>query len=113
MITMLKNNLLNDIKFLCKQNYQFEICGFIVKDDNTYKFIQIDNKHPDKENNFLISPKDYLEIKNKFKIIYLFHSHPNGGDFSQMDLKYQKYHNLDMLVYDMKEDLLKEMKCKY
>jgi proteasome lid subunit RPN8/RPN11 len=110
---MLKNDLLNDIKTLCKKNYQFEVCGFIVEDSDKYKFIQIENKHPDKENNFLISPKDYLEIKNKFKIICLFHSHPNGGGFSQIDLKYQKYHNLDMIIYDMKEDLLKEMKCKY
>lgn len=110
---MLKNELLNEIKALSEQYSQFEICGFIVEDDNTYKFIEVENKHPDKEKHFLISPKDYLDIKNKFQIVYLFHSHPNGGNFSKTDFQYQKYHNLNMLMYDVKNDIFKEMKCKY
>jgi proteasome lid subunit RPN8/RPN11 len=110
---MLKNELLNEIKISCNKDAGLEICGFIVEDNNVYKFIQIENKHPNKENNFLISPRDYLVIKNKFKIIYLFHSHPDGGDFSKTDFQYQKYHNLNMLMYDVKNDVFKEMKCKY
>lgn len=113
MIMTLKNELLDEIKTLCNKNTALEICGFIVDDNDIYKFIQIENRHPSKENNFLISPKDYLNIKNKFKIIYLFHSHPNGEDFSKTDFKYQKYHNLNMLMYDIKNDIFKEMKCKY
>lgn len=110
---MLKNNLLNEIKILCNQNRDFEICGFIVEDGDNYKLIQVDNKHPNKERNFLISPRDYLEVKNKFKIIYLFHSHPDGEEFSEMDFQYQKYHNLNMLMYNVKNDFFKEMMCKY
>lgn len=110
---MLKNELLDEIKILCNKNHELEICGFIIEDNAEYKFIQIENKHPNKENNFLISPRDYLVIKNKFKIIYLFHSHPDGGDFSKIDFQYQKYHNLNMLMYDVKNDIFKEMKCKY
>jgi proteasome lid subunit RPN8/RPN11 len=110
---MLKNELLSEIKSLCKQNNEFEICGFIVKNKNQYNFIQIENKHPSKETNFLMSPKEYLDVKNAFEIVYLFHSHPNGEDFSKTDIQYQKYHNLNMLMYDVKNDCFKEMKCKY
>lgn len=109
----LKNEILDEIRNISKKNHQFEICGFIVKDKTSYKFIQIENKHPHSQNNFLISPKDYLDIKNKYRIICLFHSHPNGGDFSEIDFQYQKYHNLNMLMYDVKNDIFREMKCKY
>ncbi len=112
MTMTLKNKILDQIRLLCKKDKLEEICGFIIKNNDNYEFINAVNKHPDKQNYFLICPKEYLNIKNNFEIIYLFHSHPNGGSFSETDMLYQKYHNLNMLIYNVKDDCFEEMMCK-
>lgn len=102
---------MNEIRSICKSKHK-EVCGFIVSDNNIERFIEIENKHPDNINNFLISPIDYLSIKKNFIIKYLFHSHNNSDSFSQTDIHYQKYHNIDMLIYNIRTDNWSEMKCK-
>ena len=109
---IIKNNFINEIKEYAKSNKQIEVCGFIVDSNNNHLFIPIENKHPDSKNYFLIAPKDYLEIKNKYKILYFFHSHLDNPDFSDLDRMYQKFHNINMLMYNLNTDELKEMKCK-
>lgn len=111
-LMIIQNNLLLEIKNYCKDNPFEETCGFIVESDNNLIFIPIKNRHLDKKNYFLISPKDYIEIKNKYKIEYFFHSHLSNPFFSKLDILYQKYHNIDMLLYNVSTDELKEMKCK-
>ena len=83
-LMIIKNNLLLQIKNYCKSNATEETCGFIVESDNDLIFLPVENKHLDKKNYFLISPKDYLEIKNKYKIIYFFHSHLSNPSFSTL-----------------------------
>lgn len=108
----LNPEIYDELKRYSNENPKEEICGFIVEKDNLIKFISVENKHPDKNNYVLISPKDYLLIKNNYKILYYFHSHPIGSDFSETDLFYQKYHNLNMIIYDVSSNLFKEKKCK-
>lgn len=110
-IIMISLELKEKIKNICLSENK-EICGFIVFDSCAYRFIKVDNKHPDCNSYFLVSPLDYLNIKNKYTIKYLFHSHNNFGGFSNTDLYYQQFHNLDMLIYDKSSDLWLEMKCK-
>lgn len=108
---IIQNNLLLEIKNYCKDNPSEEMCGFIVESDDGLVFMPIKNKHLDKKNYFLISPKDYLEIKNKYKIKYFFHSHLSNPFFSKLDIVYQKYHNIDMLMYNIDSDEMLERKC--
>jgi len=108
----LKHEIYNELKNYSNENPTEEVCGFIIEKDNLVSFIKVDNKHPEKEKYALVSPKDYLSIKNSHKILYYFHSHPIGSDFSEIDLFYQKYHNLDMIVYDVANKIFKEKKCK-
>jgi len=108
----LKPEIFEKLRFYCKENSNEEVCGFIVEKDNAIDFIVVDNKHPNKENYALISPKDYLNIKNKYTILYHFHSHIDNSDFSETDIFYQKYHNMHMLLYNINEDVFKERKCK-
>lgn len=108
----LKHEIYNELKKYSNENSTEEVCGFLVEKNNVVEFIKVDNKHPDKNNNVLISPRDYLYIKNNYKILYYFHSHPKGSDFSKIDLFYQTYHNLDMIIYDISNDMFKEKKCK-
>lgn len=100
------------LKKYSKDNLDFEVCGFIVKNDKNLQFIPVENKHTDKRNYFLVSPRDYLAVKDKYKIIYFFHSHLNKNSFSNLDILYQKYHNIDMLIYNIDSDEFIEMKCK-
>ncbi len=90
-----------------------EICGFIVTDEkNNLDFIKVENKHPLKNDYFIISPLDFLEIKKKYTIEYLFHSHDNNCFFSEQDKYHQKFHNLNMLILCKKNETWSEMKCK-
>lgn len=109
---IIKNSIIEEIKQYSKLNNQCEVCGFIVESNQEHFFIPVENKHPNKEAYFLIYPKDYLDIKNKHKIIYFFHSHIDNNNFTDLDKMHQKYHNIDMLMYNLKTDELKEMKCK-
>jgi len=108
----ISNKIISDIKSYSIENSHKEVCGFIVQKQNNFIFIPVENRHPDQANFFLISPKDYLSIKNEYTIIYFFHSHVNNNFFSKLDILYQKYHNIDMLLYNIATDELKEMKCK-
>jgi len=96
---ILTSEILDEIKDYALENKDIEVCGFVVKNNEQIIFKPIANNHPSKESFFLVSPKEYLEIKNKYEILYLFHSHPIGFDFSEIDLKYQKYHNINMLLF--------------
>ena len=108
----LKPEIYEELRKYSNHYSQEEVCGFVVEDNQHIKFIPIDNKHPEKRNYALVSPRDYLSIKSNYKILYYFHSHPIGSDFSETDLFYQKYHNLNMIVYDVANNIFKEKKCK-
>ncbi len=110
-LIMINNDLKEHIKSICI-NKTTEVCGFIVFDGNKEFFLELENKHPRSDNFFLISPIDYLSVKNKFTIKYLFHNHNNSDSFSESDIHYQKFHCLDMLIYNVNTDNWSEMKCK-
>lgn len=100
---MINQLLKNEIIEYCLNNLQEESCGFIVKTkDGKIIFSPCVNMHPDKINNFLISPKDYLQAKSNGQILFLFHSHFNSDSFSEADIFYSKYHNLNMIIYNVK-----------
>lgn len=109
---IINHDLSTIIKSYCKSNPNIENCGFIIEINNELQFLPIENKHPDSKNYFMISPKDYLAVKKQHKIKYLFHSHQANKSFSNVDSHYQKYHNMDMLLYIIESDEYKEIKCK-
>lgn len=108
----LNPEIFDKLRFYSKTYPDEEVCGFIVEKNGFVDFLPVDNKHPDKKNFALISPRDYLNIKKDSNILYHFHSHVSGNNFSETDLFYQKYHNINMLLYDINADLFKESKCK-
>lgn len=108
---MINDILKQHIKSICL-NKTSEVCGFIIFDGVEESFVELENKHPEANNFFLISPIDYLYVKNKFTIKYLFHKHNNSDSFSESDIHYQKFHCLDMLIYNATTDNWSEMKCK-
>lgn len=100
---MITDQVKKQIIEYAESNSTEEVCAFIVKDDNDIIFLHpVANRHPQPKCNFLINPLDYLKIKNKYIILALFHSHNGSAEFSKADLHYHKYHNIDMVIYDLK-----------
>lgn len=65
-----------------------ECCGLLAKQGENIIFFPCKNYAEDKNNNFLISPDDWIEIEDKANIIGIVHSHPKGGlKMSEGDIK--------------------------
>jgi len=65
----------NKIKKLSFNKSEEEICGFVIHDGKKYDAIKCENKSLNKDLSFLIPAKVFLSIKNKYRIVAVFHSH--------------------------------------
>jgi proteasome lid subunit RPN8/RPN11 len=97
--------------FIIKQSIQDspkETCGFIVFKDN-FICIPCENISKDPEHFFKISSIDFLKIKKMYnKIYYIYHSHTNEScDFSETDKTCAENLNLPIILYNIKENILK------
>jgi len=108
----LQHDILDKIKQICEKNPDFESCGFVVEKDCVLHVLEQKNVHPDSKSYFVISPIDFLNIKKDFAIKYVFHSHVNNPNFSDFDVKYQKYYNIDMVIYDISSKTFNFLECK-
>lgn len=80
-----------------------EICGFLIKQENSYVFRKKTNLHPNPKSFFLISPKETVYSKE----CIVFHSHPKHvkeEGFSDWDIENQKYFYMPMLLYSVNND---------
>lgn len=57
-----------------------EVCGFVLKSG---EIIELDNIAEDKKETWMIHPLHYLKYKKD--ILYIYHSHPEGGPPSEDD----------------------------
>lgn len=92
------------------KKYPQEICGFIYLDKTSYKFdiYPCRNVANNKNNNFLISPQEYLSCSSLGKITACYHSHSNENlDFSEMDKENSNKYNIHYILYNVKYDEFK------
>ena len=78
-----------------------ESCGIVV-DDIYYPCNNISDTPKD---NFAIHPKDFLKARSKGKLQYIVHSHPEGGDASEPDIKACKATKIQWYVYLLPKDI--------
>ena len=78
-----------------------ESCGIVV-DDIYYPCNNISDTPKD---NFAIHPKDFLKARSKGKLQYIVHSHPEGGDASEPDIKACKATKISWYVYLLPQDI--------
>ena len=78
-----------------------ESCGIVV-DDIYYPCNNISDTPKD---NFAIHPKDFLKARSKGKLQYIVHSHPEGGDASEPDIKACKATKIQWYVYLLPQDI--------
>ena len=77
-----------------------ESCGIVVNDEY-YPCLNISDTP---EDNFAIHPKDFLRARSKGKLQYIVHSHPEGGNASELDKKACTATKLPWYVYLLPED---------
>lgn len=105
---MIDKKIKNFIKKQALDNSPNECCGFIVEDNNSFKALACNNISNDKINNFEIASVDYLKIKNKYRILYIYHSHTNdNSDFSIKDKSCSESLNLPIILYHINSDQFK------
>lgn len=82
-----------------------EACGFVFEKNNEIDVFPCKNFSENPNNNFSISPKDYLKAGRLGKIIAVYHSHTDGTkDFSSYDLINSLGHSLIFVLYNVTED---------
>jgi proteasome lid subunit RPN8/RPN11 len=106
---MIDKKIKNFIKNHSLKDNPKESCGFIVQDNEIFKCIPCENIAKDPIENFKISSRDYLNIKNKYnKIFYIYHSHTNNNEnLSEEDISCSENISLPIIMYNLNADLFK------
>lgn len=96
------------IKEEAKKAFPKECCGFIYLDKTSYKFdvFPCKNVAEQKNNNFTISPNDYLRCSYLGQIIACYHSHSNDNtEFSEIDKDNSNKYEMHYILYNVKQDI--------
>lgn len=109
----MKNNIKNFIKNHALETFPEECCGFIVRNKKKIKCVKMNNIAKNKRFFFKISIIDFLNISDMYKILYIYHSHTiDNNQFSQIDIKCALYNNINMILYNVKQDKFNYFRCK-
>lgn len=97
-------NFKKHIQELSLENSSEEICGFLVLNElMEVLVVPVKNAHENKKKYFKISPHIFLDIKKRYKIIAIFHSHPTSSEKpSAFDLNSSEELCLPFLIYSLK-----------
>lgn len=111
-------NIKKNIKKHALSNFSEEVCGIVFED----KFgkactVECNNIHPDKENCFQISLEDLYFVKNKYKILSIYHSHPKSKALpTGPDIANSEENGYPLYIYSIPEDdfyLHRPLSCSY
>jgi proteasome lid subunit RPN8/RPN11 len=105
---MITNKIKKEIINHSKKVFPEECCGFIVQENDNQICIPCENIAKNKLDNFLISTKDYVSIKNRYsKLLFLYHNHIEAKEFSLIDKKTADFMAIDLLLYINKSNNFK------
>lgn len=88
----------------CFKNMSQEVCGFIGYDEKEKKYVaQIEkNEAIDPKTFFMINPINYLNFKNNYSILGIFHSHITGDENpSEFDIKMSESCCLPFFIFSL------------
>lgn len=104
----IKNKSISEIKdFIMNNtllNMNVEICGFLGFDLDSKEYIaKIEkNESPDPKNHFMMNPASYLNFKNKYNLIGIFHSHVICDENpSEFDIKMSESTCLPFIIFSI------------
>lgn len=85
-------------------NMNIEICGFLGFDKNSKKYIAKieENQSTDPKNHFMMNPVSYLNFKNQYDLIGIFHSHVIYDEQpSEFDIKMSESTCLPFIIFSI------------
>jgi proteasome lid subunit RPN8/RPN11 len=96
----------NDIKNHALEKPKEEVCGIIFLNERFEPAaVKCRNTHPDPESSFKISLDELYFVKNKYKILALYHSHPNSpATPTPCDVNNSEENGYPMYIYSVSED---------
>lgn len=104
----IKTKSINEIKdFIMNhsaKNFHNEICGFIGYDEQSEEFVASveKNESNDPRSFFVISPINYLQFKNQYSMLSVFHSHVVGDEQpSDFDIKISESCCLSFTIFSI------------
>jgi len=105
---MINTKIKNFIRNHSKSNLSEESCGLILEKDGQMSCLKCENVANDKVQDFQISLNDYLNAKEKYNILYIYHSHINDNeDFSEIDKLHSNEIAINYILYHVKSDKFK------
>jgi proteasome lid subunit RPN8/RPN11 len=104
--------ILDNIKELIKKHaikvLPQECCGFVVKNNENINIIECMNIAINPNINFQISSSEFLKVKNRYQILYVYHSHPVKQDlFSPSDIITANNLNIPIILYSVINNIFK------
>lgn len=100
----MRTSTLDAIRAISRKAGFSEACGFIVSRNGRETVLEVPNAHPDPVRNFSIAPRSYLEAKKQGELLACWHSHPEGGLPSDIDIAACSRTGLVWYVYLVPED---------
>ena len=106
---MIKSEVKQSIRMHSLEEIPNECCGLLVENEETGTQI-FKCKNSSKENKrlyFSIAPEEYLVATTLGDIVAIYHSHTEGKakpQFSEMDKRVSKNHNIFSILYDVQTD---------
>jgi hypothetical protein len=103
------NKIINFIKKHASEECPKECCGFIVEKDNDFYCIKSENIAKIPTRDFKIKASDFIDIKNNYNILYIYHSHCDKKytEFSPKDIICSDAIGINYLLYINNADIYK------
>ena len=110
---MIKDAVKQSIRMHSIEEIPNECCGLLVENEQTgtLVFKCKNSSEEDKSLYFSIAPAEYLIATTLGDVVAIYHSHTDGRakpQFSEMDKKVSKNHNIFSILYDIQTDLFLE-----
>ena len=99
---ILNSSTTSNIKSHSIKEFPNECCGLILDCDGEIKTFECENISFNKQTNFCIDPKGYLEASKRGEVIAYYHSHTDENeDFSEMDKLFSDSSKLPVILYSL------------
>lgn len=106
----MKEEIKKQIKAHSLEDPSVECCGILFFNEALKRLetLKSPNLSATKESTFSLSPAHYLKASLMGKIVAVYHSHPEGEDFSEFDLSNSELNKVKYILYCIQSDTFKE-----
>lgn len=106
----MKEHIKRQIKAHALETPSLECCGLLIAShkDKSLEIVRSPNLAEEKHHRFSLSSSHYLKASLAGDIIAIYHSHPEGEDFSEFDLVNSELNKIKYILYCVKSNTFKD-----